>query len=555
MLAKTTSIWLLYLVLAVLSTAMAVPAGESVRDNADGEPLRKQRPAAVFSDTAEAELLRKDVLLFRDRGYRLAELPSALDGAALLQLNMDGKKRLRCVWPGTVHVLTPLPDRNPSGSQSAALEQQGFKKVALPEFTLFDHESDGTLCSLYQKECTAGEAIEFGKWALSIVFPEARATPSDARPTPGGDTVTVAGLEHPVPIVHFDPGPEYADANRRFGIASSITRTPGGRLWCGFSSGGEKESQDNFGVVVTSDDDGVTWSKPYLVIDQDGPGGIRCDHVTAWSDPSGRLWIMWSEYPRGLLGPHSSQWAITCDNPDDDQPVWSAPRKLADQLNLLTTPTVLADGTWIFPTGNWERGRNKSRPLISKDRGRSFQLGGELTTAQKADFDEYMVVERSDGTLVIFNRHAGSFRQCESNDGGRNWSVQQPNGLPHDAARFVFMKLQSGNWLLVKHGPIDRRVGRRQLMAYLSRDEGKTWEGGLMLDDRTCSYPFGFQSSDGTIYVSYERERWLQPEILLARFREEDVAAGKLVSGRPALRLLVNKAGGISEESYGRFKP
>ena len=263
---------------------------------------------------------------------------------------------------------------------------------------------------------------------------------------------------------------------------------------------------------------------------------------------------MWSEYPRGLLGPHSSQWAITCDNPDDDQPVWSAPRKLADELNLLTTPTVLADGTWIFPTGNWERGRNKSRPLISKDRGRSFQLGGKLTTAKKADFDEYMIVERSDRILVIFNRHAGSFRQCESKDGGRNWSLQQPNDLRHDAARFVFMKLQSGNWLLVKHGPINRRVGRRQLMAHLSRDEGKTWEGGLMLDDRTCSYPFGFQSSDGTIYVSYERERWLQPEILLARFSEEDVAAGKLVSKRPALRLLVNKAGGISEESYRRFK-
>ena len=102
---------------------------------------------------------------------------------------------------------------------------------------------------------------------------------------------------------------------------------------------------------------------------------------------------------------------------------------------------------------------------------------------------------------------------------------------------------------------IDQRVGRRQLMAHLSRDEWKTWEGGLMLDDRTCSYPFGFQSSDGTIYVSYERQRWLQPEILLARFSEEDVAAGKLVSERPALRLLVNKAGGISEESYHRFKP
>ncbi len=39
----------------------------------------------------------------------------------------------------------------------------------------------------------------------------------------------VAGREHPVPTVHQSPGPEYADANRRFGIASSITRTLGGQ--------------------------------------------------------------------------------------------------------------------------------------------------------------------------------------------------------------------------------------------------------------------------------------------------------------------------------------
>jgi hypothetical protein len=533
---------------------MTASAGEPVRDNTEGQSLRKQRPAVVFSEAAEAELLRKDLLLFRDRRYRLPEVPSALDGAALLQVNMDGKKLLRCVRPGTVHLLTPLPDRNPSGSQTAALEEQGFQKVALPEFRLFNHESDGTLCSLYQKECAAGETITFGKWSVPIVFPETRVTPSDANPVPGDDLVMVAGREHPVPVVNFDPGPEYDDANRRFGIASSITRTPGGRLWCGFSSGGEHESQDNFGVVVISDDDGVTWSKPYLVLDQDGPGGIRSDHVTVWSDPQGKLWVMWSEYPLGLVRPHSSQWAITSDNPDDDRPVWSAPRKLVDEQNLLTTPTVLSDGSWVFPTGNWERKRNDSRPLISKDSGQTFFLGGELTVENKPDFDEYMIVERADDTLVIFNRHAGSFLQCESTDGGQSWSVQHQNGLPHDNARFVFMKLISGSWLLVKHGAMNQRVGRRQLMAHLSRDEGKTWEGGLMLDDRTCSYPFGYQSRDGTIYVSYERQRWLQPEILLARFTENDVLAGKLVSDRAVLRLLVNKAGGISDESYRRIQ-
>ena len=389
--------------------------------------------------------------------------------------------------------------------------------------------------------------VEFGLWAVPVMLAEARTTAQDAQPTPGRETVMVAGREHPVPLVHRNPGPEYADANRRFGIASSIARTPGGRLWCGFSSGGERESQDNFGVVVYSDDDGRTWSQPFLILDQDGPGGIRTDHVTVWTDPNGKLWLMWSEYPLGLTQAHSSQWAVSSADADAAQPEWSAPRKLADQQNLLTTPTVLSDGSWILPTGNWQPKENNSRPLISADNGRSFQLGGELTSEVKNDFDEYMVVERSDGRLISFNRLNGSFLVCESRDRGRTWTKQQPNAIPHPAARFVFMKLQSGNWLLVKHGPLDTLTGRVQLMAFLSRDEGHTWEGGLMLDDRSCSYPFGSQSADGTIYVSYERQRWVQPEILLARFTEADVLAGKPVSNRIALKLLVNKAGGIAK--------
>ena len=530
----------------VAGWANAHPPERPVAD--DGRPLRTDRPGVVFSTTGEAERVRGGAILFRDRRYQLKQWPSELASAIYLRDTIDGEKSLRVIRPGMVYFLTPLPHRNPRGSQADRLQRQGFTRVAVPEVELFQFgQATETYCALFQKECAAGEVVEFGLWAVPVMLAEARTTAQDAQPTPGQEKVIVAGREHPVPLVHRNPGPEYADANRRFGIASSIARTPGGRLWCGFSSGGERESQDNFGVVVYSDDDGRTWSQPFLILDQDGPGGIRTDHVTVWTDPNGKLWLMWSEYPLGLTQAHSSQWAVSSADADAAQPEWSAPRKLADQQNLLTTPTVLSDGSWILPTGNWQPKENNSRPLISADNGRSFQLGGELTSVVKNDFDEYMVVEGSDGRLISFNRLNGSFLVCESRDRGRTWTKQQPNAIPHPAARFVFMKLQSGNWLLVKHGPLDTLTGRVQLMAFLSRDEGHSWEGGLMLDDRSCSYPFGSQSADGTIHVSYERQRWVQPEILLARFTEADVLAGKPVSNRIALKLLVNKAGGIAK--------
>ena len=355
-----------------------------------------------------------------------------------------------------------------------------------------------------------------------------------------------------VPRVNFNPGPEYGDENRYFGICSSISKTPGGRLWCGFSSGGLGESQFNYGVVVTSDDDGQTWSKPRIVFDTDGDGPIRSDHVVTWVSPAGQLWIMWSQYPQGLCGPDSSEWAITCDNPDAVTPVWTAPRKIADGQNLLNKPIVLSDGSWLFPTGCWNHGFGDahvhdyefpSRPLLSYDCGKTFWLGGPLIADRRPDFDEYMVVERIDGTLVAFNR-ANGLLEGESRDGGRNWSKLELNAIPHTAARFVFMKLQSGNWLLVKHGSLEKVDGRTRLTAFVSKDEGRFWSGGLVLDERAVSYPDGFQVADGRIFVSYERNRWNNPEILMAVFTEADVVAGHVVGAATRLKILVNKATG-----------
>jgi hypothetical protein len=47
---------------------------------------------------------------------------------------------------------------------------QGFEKVALPEVRLFG-SSPNNLCTLYQKDCAAGETILIGKWALPLFTP------------------------------------------------------------------------------------------------------------------------------------------------------------------------------------------------------------------------------------------------------------------------------------------------------------------------------------------------------------------------------------------------
>ncbi len=129
-------------------------------------------------------------------------------------------------------------------------------------------------------------------------------------------------------------------------------------------------------------------------------------------------------------------------------------------------------------------------------------------------------------------------------DQGKTWDESSHAAIKHPVARFHIRRLASGRLLLVKHGKtIDTHEGRSLLTAWLSDDDGKTWQGGLMLDERKgISYPDGFQAPDGTIYISYDRNRATDGEILLARFNEEDILVRKLVGPKSKRKMLISRS-------------
>jgi len=141
------------------------------------------------------------------------------------------------------------------------------------------------------------------------------------------------------------------------------------------------------------------------------------------------------------------------------------------------------------------------------------------------------------------------FVLATSDDDGETWSKPRPTeppGIRQPNARFHVRRLASGKLLLVKHGDrIDAHEGRVKLSAWLSADDGASWQGGLMLDERPgVSYPDGQETPDGLIRIIYDYNRVTDRSILVATFREQDVAAGKDVSGAVRLRQLVSKASG-----------
>src|SRR5690606_23197295 len=139
-------------------------------------------------------------------------------------------------------------------------------------------------------------------------------------------------------------------------------------------------------------------------------------------------------------------------------------------------------------------------------------------------FDEHMIVERKDGSLWMLVRTRYGIGESFSKDKGRTWSALKQSNIQHTSSRFFISRLNSGNILLVKHGPIDVKTGRSHLMAFISKDDGNTWSKGLLLDERLgVSYPDGQQMKDGTIAITYDYDRKQEQLILMTTFKEQDV--------------------------------
>ncbi len=362
---------------------------------------------------------------------------------------------------------------------------------------------------------------------------------------------------------NLSPGPEYADSTRIFQGIPGLERAANGRLWAIWYAGGPDEPSEgagNYVMIVTSADDGQTWSGPKLVIDP--PGDVRAYDSVLWHDPQGRLWLFWAQSSHWWDG-RSGTWAIVSENSGDETPQWSEPRRLCDGI-MMNKPTVLSNGDWHLPVSIWAREADKrTRPehqhdlgdaigasvVVSKDQGKTFAVAGR-TRAPESIFDEHMIVERRDGSLWMLIRTKVGIAESTSTDGGQTWTPAELAGIPHINARFFIRRLASGNLLLVRHNPpdIEDKKTRSHLTAYLSEDDGKTWKGGLLLDERAgISYPDGVQDENGLIRIIYDYNRTKDKLILMAAFSEADVLNGQ-PGPQTRLQVKVNQATGVAPE-------
>ena len=328
--------------------------------------------------------------------------------------------------------------------------------------------------------------------------------------------------------------------------------TAKGRVYATWFTGGPKEpSPDNTVILSRSDDGGKTFTPPEAMAFPLSDG-TRTFDPTLWIDPKGRLWYIFNRGNKDI--PKHDVWARICEDPDATPPVFGAEFRVGYDVPFtfrMNKVTVLTSGEWLMPVTlaekpvpAWCTGYNDQQTPtlhgvgISTDEGRTWKLHGAVKSRPWAL--ENMITELKDGRLwMLIRTSGGALWESHSSDKGRTWTEGVASAIKSPGSRFFIRRLASGNLLLVNH---HKFTGRSHLTAQLSTDDGATWNDGLLLDERSnVSYPDGVQDKNGLIWITYDRDRNGTGDILLAKFQEEDVAAGKNISGAVSLKQVISK--------------
>ncbi|GHU77718.1 hypothetical protein AGMMS49992_26480 [Clostridia bacterium] len=365
-----------------------------------------------------------------------------------------------------------------------------------------------------------------------------------------------------MPIINHQPLPRYAMSELDYGMTIGVAVTHGGRLFVCWVGGGDNSKA--FFLIAMSDDDGHTWSEPLLTIDPHD-AALPCDRCTIvgtlWVDPLNRLWVFFNQTLLHYDG-RSTNWYIRCDAPDAPSLVWSPPKYIYHGCTL-NKPTILPNGEWMLPVSVWARHHisppfadcyheldtlRMANVLVSSDQGTTWiRRGGAVFP--KTQFDEHMVIALQDGRLWMMGRVSDGLMETFSDDQGVTWSVAQRARVQSVSARFCLRRLQSGRILLIKHGSevTEAAPNRSWLTAFLSEDDGCTWSKGCILDERfEISYPDADQAADGRIFITYDRNRAADGEIILAMLREEDILSGKPQSSGAFVQRVILRPGKLT---------
>lgn len=306
--------------------------------------------------------------------------------------------------------------------------------------------------------------------------------------------------------------------------ASTIVETPSGIVAAWF--GGKHENNPDVGIWL-SRYDGQKWSKPVEVVD--GSEGeareFACWNPVLFQPRKAPLMLFYK------VGKSPSLWWGMMITSDDGGQTWSKPRRIgnSDSLpganqNLLgpvkNKPIQLADGSILCPSSTENEGWRVHFER-TRDLGKTWEVVGPIDDESSFNAIQPSILTYPDGRMQALCRSRENvIAQTWSSNGGKTWSELTAIELPNPNSGIDAVTLQDGRQLLVyNHALRKNGFNGRQVLNVAISDDGRKWNPVLTLenegDKAGYSYPAVIQTADGNVHITYTWRRQSVKHVLI----------------------------------------
>jgi predicted neuraminidase len=268
--------------------------------------------------------------------------------------------------------------------------------------------------------------------------------------------------------------------------------------------GGTDEGEPDVAIYLARLVDGK-WSRPAKAFDglQDDGRRFPCWNPVLFRPKGGPILLF------AKVGPSPSKWWGVLSTSDDDGLTWSRPRRLPEGIlgPIKNKPILLPDGALLCPSSH-EDDQFGWRVFLERtpDLGASWSKVGPLNDGRVIGAIQPSILTHPGGKLQVLCRsRQGRLAEAWSDDLGKTWSPMTLTDLPNPNSGTDALTLADGRQFLVSN-PVAK--GRTPLAVSTSLD-GKTWRTALTLESQAgeYSYPAAIQAADGLVHVTYTWKR------------------------------------------------
>jgi predicted neuraminidase len=290
--------------------------------------------------------------------------------------------------------------------------------------------------------------------------------------------------------------------------ASTIVETPSGLVAAWF--GGTHERHPDVGIWVSRHENG-RWTPPVEVANGVESPTVRYPtwNPVLFRPKDGPLLLFYK------VGPSPSTWWGMMMTSTDDGRTWSTPRRLPDGIlgPIKNKPVQLPNGDLLC--GSSTEGAEGWRVHFERtsDLGQTWVRTPALNDGKTiAAIQPSILIHGPERLQALGRTRQGRIFEIWSHDGGRTWEPMRLTPLPNPNSGTDAITLKDGRHLLV-YNHAARPPMRTPLNVAVSPD-GRQWFAALVLEHDPAapagfSYPAVIQTSDGLVHITYtwKRER------------------------------------------------